>query len=67
MKKLFGLVVLALPVVAFAADGDLDFTPITVGVSLAGVAVAIIAMNALKMGPVIAKWASGQLVRVFGR
>lgn len=46
-------------------EGGLDFSSITAAVSVGGVAVAIIAMAALKVGPNVAKWAGNKLAGFF--
>jgi hypothetical protein len=43
----------------------MDFSSITSAVSVAGVAAAIIAMGALKIGPNVAKWAANKLASFF--
>jgi hypothetical protein len=43
----------------------MDFSAITDAVSVTGVAAAIIAMGALKIGPNVAKWAANKLASFF--
>jgi uncharacterized protein involved in high-affinity Fe2+ transport len=50
---------------ASAADAGLDFSPITQGVSVGTVALAIIAMGAIKIVPNIAKWGANKLANFF--
>ncbi|MDR1994038.1 hypothetical protein [Azonexus sp.] len=44
-----------------------DFTEIIAAVSLAGVAAGIVAMGAVKIVPIVAKWGTNKLVGFFGR
>ena len=46
--------------------GD-DYTTITTAVSVAGLAVALLAMGAVKIGPRVAKWGANMLAGFFGR
>jgi hypothetical protein len=45
----------------------MDFAPILAAVDVDTVAVAILAMAAIKIGPNVAKWAGNKLAGFFGR
>lgn len=59
---LLGAGVLTMAPSVFAVD---DYSGITGAVSVAGLAVALIAMGALKAGPNVAKWGANKLASFF--
>lgn len=46
-------------------ETGLDFTVITSAISVAGLAVALISLGALKAGPNVAKWGANKLAGFF--
>lgn len=44
-----------------------DYSSIGAAVSVAGLAVALVAMGVVKIGPRVAKWGSNMLAGFFGR
>lgn len=63
LKKMGGAVVAVAPLTSFAAG--IDYSPITSAIDVSTVAVAIVAMAALKAGPNVARWASSKLANFF--
>lgn len=68
MKKFSRILVLTcagLMTAQQAMAAGLDFTPVTSAVDVGTIAVAIIALAAIKMGPNVAKWAGNKLANFF--
>jgi hypothetical protein len=65
LKKVSGVLVAVAPVVSFAAGTGIDYSPITSAIDVSTVAIAIVAMAALKAGPNVARWAANKLASFF--
>jgi hypothetical protein len=61
-KILFGFGIASLSTMTYAVD---DYSVITAAVGVGGLAVALIAMGALKAGPNVAKWGANKLASFF--
>lgn len=58
---------LATPLLASAQSTGVDFSSLTTGIAFTGVVTGILAVAAVKVLPLVAKWGAGKILAMVGR
>jgi hypothetical protein len=65
--KALAVAVISTPLLANAQATGVDFSSLTTGIAFTGVVTGILAVAAVKVLPLVAKWGAGKILAMVGR